>query len=196
MVAVKLIDLLRLIGRAVTLQLMPTRAEVASIDSDEWRKRRNTTTLNHQSALDVLQAGDVIVIDAGGSLEAGGIVGDNLAHYIWKKTGTGFVIDASIRDLERPRPNRQSDREVVSFVPPKAVQRLLDEAKITHIHDEWTRMKFADGKYKSTDIYGRPTAGRRPRRAPPEDLLCPDWLCLSLFLPGAPACRSRRSRRR
>ena len=24
------------------------------------------------------------------------------------------------------------------------------------IHDEWTRMKFAEGKYKSSDIYSSP----------------------------------------
>ena len=31
---------------------------------------------------------------------AGGIIGDNLAYYIWKTTGAGFVIDGAIRDLE------------------------------------------------------------------------------------------------
>ncbi len=185
----------KLIGRAVTLQLMPARADVASVDSDEWRKKGNTISLNHQSALDVLQAGDVIVIDAGGSLRAGGIVGDNLAYYIWKKTGTGFVIDGAIRDLEgvaafdmpgyyrwatppaisglmvtginvpvrignatvMPGDLVFGDREGVTFIPPQSVQRLVDEAKTTHIHDEWTRKKFDEGKYKSTDIYSRPT---------------------------------------
>jgi regulator of RNase E activity RraA len=185
----------KLIGRAVTLQLMPTRAEVVSVDSEEWKKRGNTTVLNHQSALDLLQAGDVIVIDAGGSLAAGGIIGDNLAYYIWKKTGTGFVIDGSIRDLEgigafdlagyyrwatppainglmvtginvpvrigsttvMPGDVVFGDREGVTFIPPQAAQRLVDEARTTHIHDEWTRKKFDEGKYKSTDIYGRPT---------------------------------------
>ena len=184
----------KLIGRAVTLQLMPARAEVASVDSDEWRKKGNTAVLNHQSALDVLQPGDVIVIDAGGSLVAGGIIGDNLAYYIWKKTGTGFVIDGAIRDLEgitafdmpgyyrwatppaisglmvtginvpvrignatvMPGDVVFGDREGVTFIPPQAAQRLVDEAKTTHIHDEWTRKKFDEGKYKSTDIYSRP----------------------------------------
>jgi 4-hydroxy-4-methyl-2-oxoglutarate aldolase len=90
----------KLIGRAVTLQLMPTRPEVAGLDAEDWKKNGNAAPLNHQSALDVLQAGDVIVIDAGGNINAGGIIGDNLAYYIWKKTGAGFVIDGAIRDLE------------------------------------------------------------------------------------------------
>jgi 4-hydroxy-4-methyl-2-oxoglutarate aldolase len=184
----------RLIGRAVTLQLMPRRAEVADVDAAEWKAKGNAVGLNHQSALDVLQPGDVIVISAGGGLEAGGIIGDNLAYYIWKKTGTGFVVDGAIRDLEgitnfdmagyfrgavppaiaglmvtginvpvrvgnvtvMPGDIVFGDREGVNFIPPQAAQRLLDTAKVTHIHDEWTRMKFEGGKYKSTDIYGSP----------------------------------------
>lgn len=184
----------KLIGRAVTLQLMPVRSEVAAVDAAEWKAKGNETALNHQSALDILQAGDVIVVDAGGDKSAGGIVGDNLAYYIWKKTGTGFVIDGAIRDLEGiaqfdmagyfrfatppairglmvaginvpiriggttvlPGDVVFGDREGVTFIPPQAVKGLLDTAETTHIHDEWTRKKFDEGKYKSTDIYGRP----------------------------------------
>jgi regulator of RNase E activity RraA len=29
-----------------------------------------------------------------------GIIGDNLAYYIWKTTGAGFVIEGAIRDLQ------------------------------------------------------------------------------------------------
>jgi len=90
----------KLIGRAFTLQLMPTRAEVSTVDQADWKAKGNELTLNHQSALDMLQTGDVLVVDVGGGPEAGGIVGDNLAYYIWKKTGAGFVIDGAIRDLE------------------------------------------------------------------------------------------------
>ena len=185
----------KLIGRAVTLLLMPTRAEVSDVDAAEWKKQGNTTSLSHQSALDILQPGDVIVIDAGGGCIAGGIIGDNLAYYIWKKTGTGFVIDGAIRDLEGisqfnmtgyyrcagppwihglmvaginvpvrignttvlPGDVVFGDREGVTFIPPQALKGMIDAAQTTHIHDEWTRKKFDEGKYKSTDIYGRPT---------------------------------------
>jgi regulator of RNase E activity RraA len=184
----------KLIGRAVTLQLMPYRAEVATVDAEEWKKKGNSVPLSHQSGLDVLQPGDVIVVDVGGSVDAGGIIGDNLAYYIWKKTGTGFVIDGAIRDLEgiatfdmagyfrgatppairglmttginvpvriggvtvMPGDVVFGDQEGVNFIPPQAVQRFIDAAQTVHIHDEWTRKKFSEGKYKSTDIYGRP----------------------------------------
>ncbi|MGA8312896.1 MAG: hypothetical protein WB755_22915 [Terriglobales bacterium] len=49
------------------------------------------------------------------------------------------------------------DREGVYFIPPQAVKDVLDHADETHIHDEWTKKKFAEGKYKSSEIYGSPT---------------------------------------
>ncbi len=49
------------------------------------------------------------------------------------------------------------DREGVYFIPPQLVQKVLDKADITHIHDEWTKMKLLTGKYKSSEIYPSPT---------------------------------------
>jgi len=48
------------------------------------------------------------------------------------------------------------DKEGVSFIPPSLAESILDKADETHIHDEWTKMKFDEGKYKSTDIYSTP----------------------------------------
>jgi 4-hydroxy-4-methyl-2-oxoglutarate aldolase len=48
------------------------------------------------------------------------------------------------------------DREGVSFIPPSLAESILDKADETHVHDEWTKMKFDEGKYKSTDIYSVP----------------------------------------
>ena len=48
------------------------------------------------------------------------------------------------------------DREGVYFIPPALVTEVLDKADETHIHDEWTKKKFAEGKYKSSEIYGSP----------------------------------------
>lgn len=184
----------RLVGRAFTVQLMPVRAEIADVQAADWKEKGNKLPLNHQSALDMLQPGDVFVADVGGNTDAGGIVGNNLAYYIWKKTGAGLVIDGAIRDLEEnaalgmpgyfraavppairglmvtginvpvrigkvtvlPGDVVFGDREGVTFVPPQDVQRFIDNAKIVHIHDDWTKMKFDTGKYKSSDIYGRP----------------------------------------
>jgi len=182
----------KLIGRAFTLQLMPTRMEIFDVEQAEWKQTGNVVSLSHQSALDMLQPGDVIVVDAGGNADLGGIIGDNLAFYIWQKTGTGFVIDGAIRDLEgiaefdMPGYFRSSvpgmasphmttginvpirigkatvmpgdlvfgDREGVNFIPPQAVQKMIDAAKTTHIHDAWVQSKFKTRQFKSTDVYG------------------------------------------
>lgn len=48
------------------------------------------------------------------------------------------------------------DREGIYFIPPQLVKKVLDEADVTHIHDEWTKMKLLTGKYKSSDIYPSP----------------------------------------
>ena len=55
------------------------------------------------------------------------------------------------------------DREGVYFVPPALVQEVLDRADETHIHDEWTKRKFDEGKYKSQEIYGSPSDPARVR---------------------------------
>ena len=90
----------KLVGRAVTLQLGPARPDVGNVIQSDWRAKGNQRALDHQSALDTLQSGDVMVIDSFGSMPVGGIIGDNLAYYIWKKTGAGFVIDGPIRDVD------------------------------------------------------------------------------------------------
>jgi 4-hydroxy-4-methyl-2-oxoglutarate aldolase len=48
------------------------------------------------------------------------------------------------------------DREGVYFIPPALLQKVVDRAVETRIHDEWTQMKLRTGKYKSSDIYSTP----------------------------------------
>ena len=48
------------------------------------------------------------------------------------------------------------DSEGVYFIPPALLQQVVDNADVIHIHDEWTRKKFDEGKYKSSDIYSTP----------------------------------------
>ena len=49
-----------------------------------------------------------------------------------------------------------ADRTGVYFVPPHLIQKILDRAEETHIHDEWTKEKFMTGQYKSSDLYSSP----------------------------------------
>jgi 4-hydroxy-4-methyl-2-oxoglutarate aldolase len=183
----------KLVGRALTLQLMPLRPDVADVDGAGLPPTsRNSRRITHQTAINLLQSGDVLVVDAHSI--PGGIIGDNLAYYIYKKAA-GFVIDGTIRDLDGIRefdlpgyfreavpPYLTScmvtginipveigkaivmpgdvvfgDSEGVYFIPPQLVKEVVDRADEIHIHDEWTKKKFAEGKYSSTDIYPSPT---------------------------------------
>jgi len=185
---------LKLVGRAFTVQFMPARPD---IDSFLFGKAqgKGLTNWNNQVALDMLQPGDVLVVDLFGKVDGGTIVGDNLFYYVMKTTKTGgIVVDGAVRDLEgisemempayfrRTHPTPISgvvltginipvrignvtvmpgdmvvgDPEGVYFVPPHIVQPMVDNADVIHIHDEWTRKKFDEGKYKSSEIYSTP----------------------------------------
>ncbi len=184
-----------MVGRAFTVQFMPLRADVDDVAKDK-AKKRGLGGLTNQTAIDMLQPGDVLVVDLFGKKIDGTIVGDNLFYYVMKATnGGGLVVDGSIRDLDGiakidmpayfrsadPTPIGNvmltginvpiriggvtvmpgdlvvGDREGVYFIPPQFVQEVLDHADETHIHDEWTRKKFDEGKYKSSEIYGSPS---------------------------------------
>jgi len=184
----------KMVGRAFTVQFMPTRPDIDNVLSAR-AKAQGLARLNNQVAIDMLQAGDVLVVDLFGKEDGGTIVGDNLFYYVMKTTGSGgLVVDGSIRDLEgiaamdMPAYFRHAhpsaianvmltginipvrignatvlpgdlvvgDREGVYFIPPQLVTTVLDKADETHIHDEWTRLKFDEGNYKSSDIYGSP----------------------------------------
>jgi 4-hydroxy-4-methyl-2-oxoglutarate aldolase len=184
----------KLVGRAFTAQFMPLRPDIDE-PMQAKAKAAGLERLSNQTVIDMLQPGDVLVVDLFGKKEGGTIVGDNLFYYVMKATKTaGIVLDGSVRDLEgiagmpmpayfrhvHPTPIGNvmltginipirignttvmpgdlvfGDREGVYFVPPALVQEVLDRADETHIHDEWTKKKFDEGKYKSSDIYGSP----------------------------------------
>jgi 4-hydroxy-4-methyl-2-oxoglutarate aldolase len=184
-----------MVGRAFTVQFMPRRADVDDI-AQAKAKERGIKRLMNQTAIDMLQPGDVLVVDLFGKKVNGTIVGDNLFFYVNQAThGGGLVVDGSVRDLNGiseidmpayfrfvdPTPIGEvmltginvplriqgvtvmpgdlvvGDREGVYFIPPQFVQEVLDKADETHIHDEWTKKKFAEGKYKSSEIYGSPS---------------------------------------
>src|SRR5205085_1416588 len=64
-------------------------------------KARGIPRLMNQTAIDMLQPGDVLVVDLFSKKVNGTIVGDNLFYYVMKAThGGGLVVDGSIRDLD------------------------------------------------------------------------------------------------
>lgn len=90
----------KLIGRAFTAQFMPVRPDVDGV-AQAQAKAKGVPVLKNQTVMDMLQPGDVLVVDLFGKKVNGTIVGDNLFYYIMKATnGTGLIVDGSIRDLE------------------------------------------------------------------------------------------------
>jgi len=183
----------RLVGRAFTVQFMPARPDVADAMQTEATEK-GIGRLRNQTVIDMLQPGDVIVVDLFGKTEGGTFVGDKLAYYIWKTAGTGVVVDGAIfyaGNIERtgmpayyrgthpsalgnvmltginvpvrignatvmPGDVVLRDEEGVFFLPPQLVEQTVKEAESTHLRDEWIKKQFDTGKYKSSDIYGRP----------------------------------------
>jgi regulator of RNase E activity RraA len=90
----------KMVGRAFTVQFMPARPDLDAVVTGKAREK-GVQQLNNQFALDMLQPGDVLVVDLFGKKEGGTIVGDNLFYYVMKATKNGgMVIDGAIRDLE------------------------------------------------------------------------------------------------
>jgi 4-hydroxy-4-methyl-2-oxoglutarate aldolase len=85
----------KLVGRAFTVQFMPARPDVAAAMQEESVKR-GIGPLRNQTVIDMLGPNDVIVVDLFGKTDAGTFVGDKLAYYIWKTTGTGMVVDGGM----------------------------------------------------------------------------------------------------
>ncbi len=183
----------KLIGRAVTAVFMPVRPDVDEIIEEDAALRKLGRNDN-QRVIDILQPGDVLVVDLFGKIEGGTFAGDNLATAIHAATGNGFVIDGAIRDLDGIYPINipiyvrgfhvsaisdvmlmginvpvrignttvmpgdlvVGDREGLTFVPPRVVEEAAKQAKITELHDVWTKGKLATGQYTASELYPSP----------------------------------------
>ena len=89
----------KLVGRAFTVQFMPARPDVNELIAADGKAKGYLGGQN-QWVIDMLQPGDVVVVDLFGKVEGGTFAGDNLAFYIYEKTKTGFVVNGAVRDLE------------------------------------------------------------------------------------------------
>ena len=184
----------KLVGRAFTVQFMPTRPDVEKAMQAEAAKK-GVGRLRNQTVIDMLGPGDVIVVDLFGKTDGGTFVGDKLAYYIWKTTGAGMVVDGGMFWLPNiiksgmpayyrgtgpaalsnvmltginipirignatvmPGDVVLGDEEGLFFIPPHLVKPAIDAAQSTKARDEWIKQKMDLRKYKSSDLYGRPT---------------------------------------
>ncbi len=90
----------KLVGRAFTVRFMPARPDLDAA-MDAKAKAAGIPRLYNQAAIDMLQPGDVLVVDLFSKVDGGTIVGDNLFYYMMKAAKcAGLVVDGSVRDLE------------------------------------------------------------------------------------------------
>ena len=90
----------RLVGRVVTAVFMPQRPDMHAVISDHGKKEgRSQAGGQNAWVIDILQPGDVLVVDLFGKIKDGTFIGDNLGTSIYTKTGTGVVVDGAVRDL-------------------------------------------------------------------------------------------------
>ena len=184
----------KLVGRAFTVQFMPTRPDVAEAMQAE-ATQKGIGRLRNQTVIDMLGPNDVIVVDLFGKTDGGTFVGDKLAYYIWKTTGTGMVVDGGMFWLGKISPTGMpayyrgtgpdslsnvmitginipirignatvmpgdvvlGDEEGLFFIPPHLVKEVVDAADSTTARDEWIKQKMDLRKYKSSELYGRPS---------------------------------------
>jgi 4-hydroxy-4-methyl-2-oxoglutarate aldolase len=92
-------DNVPVVGRALTAQYVPARAELAKRMLDRGHKEGRVGAMNSWP-IDALQPGDVYVADGFGKIHEGTLIGDNLGNSIFAKSGNGVVFDGSVRDLQ------------------------------------------------------------------------------------------------
>lgn len=92
-------DDVTLVGRAVTVQYMPNRPDVANQIITQGRENGELGNTNSWP-IDRLEEGDIYVADAFGKIIDGTLIGDNLGNAIYAKSKNGVVFNASSRDME------------------------------------------------------------------------------------------------
>lgn len=88
----------RLVGRVVTAVFMPRRPDVDSVIQANGKKEGRIGDENSW-IIDILEPGDVLVVDLFGKIEDGTIVGDNLSTAIYAKSRNGLIVDGAVRDV-------------------------------------------------------------------------------------------------
>jgi regulator of RNase E activity RraA len=88
----------RLVGRVVTAVFMPRRPDVDSVIRANGKKEHRIGDENSW-IIDILQPGDVLVVDLFGKIRYGTIIGDNLGTAIYSKSHNGLIVNGAIRDV-------------------------------------------------------------------------------------------------
>jgi regulator of RNase E activity RraA len=87
-----------LVGRALTATFFPGRPDIHGVIQDKGNADGRVLSPNAW-AIDMLQPGDVYVVDQHGANIDGPTIGDNLGNSIFARSGNGIVYDGPLRDV-------------------------------------------------------------------------------------------------
>lgn len=86
------------VGRAITLQFMPQREDIASGLGQEHTEKRSALW----SVFEQINPGDVLVVQAFGDLSTG-CMGEMLTTYLQARGGLAAIVDGAVRDWPKIR---------------------------------------------------------------------------------------------
>ena len=88
-----------LVGRALTVQYLPKRADYDKFIRDKGKEEGRKGNVNSWP-IDMLKPGDVYVADGYGKIIDGTLIGDNLGNAIYTNSKNGVIFYGSVRDAE------------------------------------------------------------------------------------------------
>lgn len=89
----------RLVGRVVTAVFVPQRPDLNDAVNKAAVAEGRVGRGQNSWVIDTLKPGDVLVVDLFGKIDKGTFIGDNLGTSIFAKTGTGVIVNGSVRDV-------------------------------------------------------------------------------------------------
>jgi regulator of RNase E activity RraA len=89
----------RLVGRVVTAQFMPVRPDMNDMINTKAKEEGRVARGQNSWVIDILEPGDILVVDMFGKIKDGTFAGDNLATAIYTKSKNGLVVNGSVRDV-------------------------------------------------------------------------------------------------
>lgn len=105
-----------LTGRALTAIWMPGRPDIHKV-IDEQGKKDGRIGAENAWPVDMLQPGDVYVVDHFELKEDGPSIGDNVGNAIYAKSGNGIVYNGAVRDIEGLREMENFTSFIRSYHP-------------------------------------------------------------------------------
>jgi regulator of RNase E activity RraA len=113
----------RLVGRVVTAVFMPYRPDFDNVVRANGRAEGRIGAENSW-VIDILQPGDVLVVDLFGKMQDGTMIGDNLGTAIWTKSHNGLIVNGAVRDVSGIR-EIQGFQVFTKGVDPSALQNVM-----------------------------------------------------------------------